>query len=34
MGLANPDHVATHDAGMFLAAERDDLACFCYEEAQ
>jgi LmbE family N-acetylglucosaminyl deacetylase len=33
MGLANPDHVATHDAGMLLAARRDDLAWFCYEDA-
>jgi LmbE family N-acetylglucosaminyl deacetylase len=33
MGLANPDHVATHDAGMLLAAERDDLTWFCYEDS-
>jgi LmbE family N-acetylglucosaminyl deacetylase len=34
MGLANPDHVALHDAGMLLASERRDLTWFCYEEAQ
>lgn len=33
MGLANPDHVATHDAGVLLAARRDDLAWFCYEDS-
>ena len=33
MGLANPDHVATHDAGMLLAERRDDIAWFCYEDA-
>jgi LmbE family N-acetylglucosaminyl deacetylase len=33
MGLANPDHVATHDAGMLLAAERDDLTWCCYEDS-
>ena len=30
MGLANPDHVSTHDAGHLLARERDDLTWFCY----
>jgi len=33
MGLANPDHVATHDAGILLAATRPDLAWFGYEDA-
>lgn len=33
MGLANPDHVATHDAGVRLAARRDDLSWFCYEDS-
>lgn len=33
MGLANPDHVATHDAGVLLAARRDDLTWFCYEDS-
>ena len=33
MGLANPDHVVTHDAGMLLVPERDDLTWFCYEDA-
>jgi LmbE family N-acetylglucosaminyl deacetylase len=33
MGLANPDHVATHDAGMLLAARRRDLTWFCYEDS-
>ena len=33
MGLANPDHVVTHDAGMLLAPTRDDIAWFCYEDA-
>jgi LmbE family N-acetylglucosaminyl deacetylase len=33
MGLANPDHVATHDAGVLLAAQRDDLTWFCYEDS-
>jgi LmbE family N-acetylglucosaminyl deacetylase len=33
MGLANPDHVATHDAGMLLAARRADLTWFCYEDS-
>jgi LmbE family N-acetylglucosaminyl deacetylase len=33
MGLANPDHVATHDAGMLLAARRRDLAWLCYEDS-
>jgi LmbE family N-acetylglucosaminyl deacetylase len=33
MGLANPDHVATHDAGVLVAAQRPDLAWFCYEDS-
>jgi LmbE family N-acetylglucosaminyl deacetylase len=33
MGLANPDHVATHDAGVLVAARRPDLAWFCYEDS-
>lgn len=33
MGLANPDHVVTHDAGALLAARRDDITWFCYEDS-
>ena len=33
MGLANPDHVTTHEAGAVLAARRDDIAWFCYEDS-
>jgi LmbE family N-acetylglucosaminyl deacetylase len=33
MGLANPDHVATHDAGLLVAATRADLTWFGYEDA-
>jgi LmbE family N-acetylglucosaminyl deacetylase len=33
MGLANPDHVSTHDAGVILAARRHDLTWFCYEDS-
>jgi len=33
MGLANPDHVVTHDAGLLVAATRKDLSWFCYEDA-
>jgi LmbE family N-acetylglucosaminyl deacetylase len=33
MGLANPDHVATHDAGMLIAPTLPDLAWFAYEHA-
>jgi LmbE family N-acetylglucosaminyl deacetylase len=33
MGLANPDHVMTHDAGALLAGRRDDIAWFCYEDS-
>jgi LmbE family N-acetylglucosaminyl deacetylase len=33
MGLANPDHVALHDAGMLLAPEHPEAAWFCYEDS-
>ncbi len=33
MGLANPDHAATHDAALLVARERGDVAWFCYEDA-
>jgi LmbE family N-acetylglucosaminyl deacetylase len=33
MGLANPDHVMTHDAGAILAAKRDDLTWLAYEDS-
>jgi LmbE family N-acetylglucosaminyl deacetylase len=33
MGLANPDHVMTHEAGALLAARRDDLTWFAYEDS-
>jgi LmbE family N-acetylglucosaminyl deacetylase len=33
MGLANPDHVASHDAGHMLAQRRNDLTWFCYEDS-
>jgi len=35
MGLANPDHVATHDAGMLLATagDRPGITWFCYEDS-
>lgn len=33
LGLANPDHIVTHDAGIRLAAQRPDLAWFAYEDA-
>jgi LmbE family N-acetylglucosaminyl deacetylase len=33
MGLANPDHVAAHDAAMLVAAGRADLAWLAYEDA-
>ncbi len=33
MGLANPDHALTHDAGMLLAARRADVTWFCYEDS-
>jgi len=33
LGLANPDHVVTHDAGVQVAGQRPDLAWFAYEDA-
>lgn len=33
MGLANPDHDSTHEAGLLVRARRSDLAWFCYEDA-
>jgi len=33
LGLANPDHVVTHDAGVQVARRRPDLAWFAYEDA-
>jgi LmbE family N-acetylglucosaminyl deacetylase len=33
MGLANPDHVVTHEGGALLAARRNDIAWFCYEDS-
>ena len=33
MGLANPDHVATHEAGMLLAPHQRDITWFCYEDS-
>jgi LmbE family N-acetylglucosaminyl deacetylase len=33
MGLANPDHVSTHEAGLIVASQRSDLAWFCYEDS-
>ncbi len=33
MGLANPDHVATHDAGALVALQRPGLGWFCYEDS-
>ncbi len=33
MGLANPDHVMTHEAGAMLAARRKDVAWFAYEDS-
>jgi LmbE family N-acetylglucosaminyl deacetylase len=32
MGLANPDHRLTHDAGRLVLAERPGLSWFCYED--
>lgn len=32
MGLANPDHVTTHDAAMLVRERRPDLAWYCYED--
>jgi LmbE family N-acetylglucosaminyl deacetylase len=33
LGLANPDHVVTHEAGLQIATQRPDLAWFAYEDA-
>ena len=33
LGLANPDHVVTHEAGVQVALARSDLAWFAYEDA-
>jgi LmbE family N-acetylglucosaminyl deacetylase len=33
LGLANPDHVVTHEAGVRVAQGRPDLAWFAYEDA-
>jgi LmbE family N-acetylglucosaminyl deacetylase len=33
LGIANPDHVVTHDAGVQIARQRPDLAWFAYEDA-
>ncbi len=33
LGLANPDHVVAHEAGIQIAAARSDLAWFGYEDA-
>jgi len=37
LGLANPDHVLTHDAGLLaraaMRADGNDVAWFCYEDA-
>jgi LmbE family N-acetylglucosaminyl deacetylase len=32
MGIANPDHVLTHDAGALVRARHQDLAWFAYED--
>jgi LmbE family N-acetylglucosaminyl deacetylase len=33
MGLANPDHVVTHEAGLLVRQRHPGLAWFCYEDA-
>ncbi len=33
MGLANPDHVVTHDAGLIVRDRLPALSWFCYEDA-
>jgi LmbE family N-acetylglucosaminyl deacetylase len=33
LGIANPDHVVTHDAGVQVARQRGDLTWFAYEDA-
>jgi LmbE family N-acetylglucosaminyl deacetylase len=32
MGLANPDHVVTHEAGLRVRDTHQELAWFCYED--
>ena len=32
MGLANPDHVVTHEAGLIVRERRPEIAWFCYED--
>jgi LmbE family N-acetylglucosaminyl deacetylase len=32
MGLANPDHVVTHDAGLLVRERHQEVAWFCYED--
>jgi LmbE family N-acetylglucosaminyl deacetylase len=32
MGIANPDHVMTHDASMLVRDNHPDLSWFCYED--
>lgn len=32
LGLANPDHVVTHEAAMLVRDRQPDLAWFCYED--
>jgi LmbE family N-acetylglucosaminyl deacetylase len=32
MGLANPDHVVTHDAALLVRHDHPDVAWFCYED--
>jgi LmbE family N-acetylglucosaminyl deacetylase len=32
MGLANPDHVVTHEAGLRVRDAHQELAWFCYED--
>ncbi len=33
LGIANPDHVVTHDAGVQVARQRPDITWFAYEDA-
>jgi LmbE family N-acetylglucosaminyl deacetylase len=33
MGLGNPDHVVTHEAGLLVMARMPELSWFCYEDA-
>ena len=32
MGMANPDHVLTHNAGLLVRERHPELAWFCYED--